>query len=601
MTRGGGVHIHVPMNDHGQMERTTGIGRELSRKRRDILAMEPEAALDAILDAPRPGPLVRSFTEQDFFLLIQEIGESDALELLSLASFRQWEHILDIEAWDRDRLDVQPLTRWLSLLMMANPARLVEWFLTDETELIEFYMFRNMDVFVRQHDQDPSDFGDGLFTLDDTFYIDFREDVGFDDEEARSLRDAFLTRFLEKLAEYDYPTYHRVMLEYGTFIPAEYEEEAYRRRNVRLAEKGFLPFEEAVSIYRPLKAKDLKAGGAKIIVKGDEGDGDLPAPIFPAVNMGADTPFTRALGTIGTEDVLEGLQAEFAGLSNRIVTADGITVRSREALRAVVEKACGYISIGLESLTTPADRRAVDVMAVLIKKYPLSRLFRVGYGKALALKWRARRWRKGAWFGKKGLPLSFWDEAWMGVVGGLLLEKPLFFDNYRTGVIYREFASLADIRSTRTSLDAVIALDDLLGRMDLPVVKNRFITYKRLFLTLWARNWLDLPQEMAPIGLDRFKTFFNALWTPGGAERRIRDDMKADFLGWAAEKSGKEKADIADRLGTVLTDLFASIASEYGAVAGSDLDPRWIHLFWVSRDPAADEPITQKENENAHI
>lgn len=579
------------MNDHRQMERKVGPVRDLSRARREILSMEPEAALDAILGAPQPGALVRSFTEQDFFLLLQEIGQNDALELLSLASFRQWEYVLDIEVWDRDRLDVRPLTRWLSLMMMASPARLVAWFLKDETELIEFYMFRNMNVFVRQHDQDPSDFGDGLFTLDDTFYIGFREDAGFDDEEEQSLRDAFLTRFLEKLAEYDYATFHRVMLEQGTFIPSEYEEEAYRRRNLRLAEKGFLPFDEAVSIYQPLKARELKTGGRKIIVKGRDSGADLPAPVLPAFAMGADTPFTRALGAIHVEEILEQLQAEFAGLNNQIIAADGGVVRSREALRDVVKKACGYISIGLESLTTPEDRQAVNAMAFLIKKYPLSRLFRVGYGKALALKWRAQRWRKTAWFHKRGLPLGFWDEEWMGVLGGLLLEKPLFFDNYRTGVIYREFASRADIRSTRTALDRVMALDSLLGRMDLPVVKNRFITYKRLLLTLWARRWLGLEPEPAPIGLDLFRSFFSALWTPGEGERRIRDDMKADFLGWLSETSGRETADIADRLGPVLTDLFDAVASEYGAVAESDLDPRWIHLFLT----------TQKENDNAHI
>ena len=37
-------------------------------------------------------------------------------------------------------------------------------------------------------------------------------------------------------------------------IPAEAEEEAFRQRNVRLAEKGLLPFEEAVGIYQPLPA-----------------------------------------------------------------------------------------------------------------------------------------------------------------------------------------------------------------------------------------------------------------------------------------------------------------------------------------------------------
>ncbi len=580
------------------MDLTTNTRRALSR--RDILSMEPEAALDAILNAPRPGALVRSFSEQDLYLLIQEIGHADALELLSLASFPQWAYILDIEAWDRDRLSMRSLTRWLDLLMTANPSRLVEWFLADQTELIEFYMFRNMAVFVRQHDQDPSDFGEGLFTIDDTFYIDIREDPGLEDGEEQQLRYGFLSRFLERLAEHDYGTYHRTMLEFSTFIPAEFEEEAYRLRNVRLAEKGFLPFEEAVSVYQPLKAGDLKAGGRKTMVTESDADADLPASIFPAMAMGADTTFTRALQAIRGEDVLEQLQSEFAGLSNQIIAADNIAVRTREGLRDIVKKACGYISIGLESLMPLEDRKAVNAMAALIKTYPLSRLFRVGYGKALSLKWRAQQWQKTAWFEKKRLPISFWDEEWMGVIGGLLLERPLYFDNYKSGVIYREFASLADIRSARTSLEAVIALDDLLGRMDLPVVKNRFITYKRLLLTLWARRWLGLSQELSPIEPDRFKVFFTALWTPGG-DRRIVNAMKDHFLQWLAEKSGMEAADIADALGPVMADLFQSIEAEYGAVDEKDLDPRLIDFFWVQRRSGSRNVNINKENGNAHI
>ena len=51
----------------------------------------------------------------------------------------------------------------------------------------------------------------------------------------------------------------------------------------------------------------------------------------------------------------------------------------------------------------------------------------------------------------------------MGVIGGLLLKHPLFYDNYETGVLYREFASYADIRKTETILNEIIAFDDLLA------------------------------------------------------------------------------------------------------------------------------------------
>jgi len=41
-----------------------------------------------------------------------------------------------------------------------------------------------------------------------------------------------------------------VLLEATHVIPAETEEEELRWRNVRLAEKGFLAFDEAIGIYQ---------------------------------------------------------------------------------------------------------------------------------------------------------------------------------------------------------------------------------------------------------------------------------------------------------------------------------------------------------------
>ena len=48
-------------------------------------------------------------------------------------------------------------------------------------------------------------------------------------------------------------------MESVSLIPSEIEEELFRLRNVRLAEKGFLPFHEAVGVYQPLQPRELAA------------------------------------------------------------------------------------------------------------------------------------------------------------------------------------------------------------------------------------------------------------------------------------------------------------------------------------------------------
>ena len=146
---------------------------QLQEKRRKILELPPEKALDRILDDPQPAALVHSFPEQDFYLLINEIGPEDSLPLLSLATNKQWEHIVDLETWQKDRLDPKAVTRWLSLLLEADSKRFFRWFLEEKLEFVELYLFRNLEVRIREHDQDPSDFGDDYFTLDDTYYFKF--------------------------------------------------------------------------------------------------------------------------------------------------------------------------------------------------------------------------------------------------------------------------------------------------------------------------------------------------------------------------------------------------------------------------------------------
>ncbi len=595
-----------------------GAARErlapLARKRREILTLPPERALDAILSFPQPPALVHSFSDMDLRLLIHDIGRSDALELLGLASTRQWEYVLDVEAWRKDRLDMGALTDWLSLMIEANPSQLIHWFKTGQTELMEYYLSRNISVAIRQHDQDPTELGDDLITFDDVFYIRFSgrkaeaghaeagqgeaeqgESLGDGEESGAGesapresgeasaspdadadIREAFIMRFLERLAEEDFEYFHRMMLEFSTFIPAEYEEEAFRMRNVRLAERGFAPFHEAVGVYQPLAEDAIAAGGEKWMQPERE---DAPPGFHPPILLGgqmagAATVFTEALETIGDPEALETLQSEFAGLSNQIAVADDRMIRSREDLAAVVRKACGYVGIGLQAAAPDGGGKAARRRGRLLRKYPLLRLFRVGYGKALALKWRARRWRESSWFAAAGLPLSFWDEAWMGVIGGLLLDRPLYFDNYQTGVIYREFADMADIAATGDALDQAMAVDGLLGRIDPPPPADPFLTWQNLLLTLWARAFLGLGPGEAELTMAELRRFFDQLWNKTGeGPSKIRPEMRDAFFRWAGVDG--------DAQASALDLLLDTVENEYGSVTAERLDARYIQLFRV--------------------
>jgi hypothetical protein len=578
------------MNADSENKKTIERYQTLARQRRQIMELPSEKALDAILDAPQPVALVHSFPEEDFYFLINDIGLENSLELMRLASNRQWEYIFDIEAWEKDRIEIHSVTRWLDLLLKIDSQRFIKWFLDDKTEFVEFYLFKNIEVKVRESDQDPSEFDKEFFTFDDSIYFRFREDV-FDPDAMereseptiREHRDAFLSTFFRLLADYDHLIYQKVLLESSSVIPAETEEEAYRLRNVRLAEKGFMPFDEAIGIYQALKPQDFAKQSVKYTVKDDERRQLLPVPLYHAGMLKEDNLFAGALKRIETNEVLEQIQSEFAGLCNQIVAADQETIRDRELLSAIVKKACGYLNIGLESLTAEGKQHDINRATALIQQYPLAGIFRVGYGRALELKWKAERWRKTSWFEKEGLLLNFWDQDGMGVLGGLFIKKPLFYDNYATGVLYREFISTEDVDKTAKVLNEIIYLDELLALTDFKLerISDGSLTYKNLLLTLWVSNYLGLSKKPAPLTLDEFKRFFDDLWSGEGKPRKTSRKMKEAFLHWLSDLTGQALYEISQKLDQTLENLFSEIESELGEVSSKDLVPEFIHLFLI--------------------
>ena len=155
-------------------------------------------------------------------------------------------------------------------------------------------------------------------------------------------------------------------------------------------------------------------------------------------------------------------------LCNRIIVADRQKIARRETLAEVVQKVCGYLHIGLQRLQDQTTNGKLQPLSAAntLGRYHLEGVFRLGYGAAVGLKQAAEGWVHRSWFAGRGLPLTFWGETWLGVIGGLLLKRPLFFDNYQTGSMYREFASWEDIEKSERQLEQVQIFDRLLDRLD---------------------------------------------------------------------------------------------------------------------------------------
>ncbi len=576
------------MNDTANSLQTKKMEHDqaLATERRKILAMPPEKALDAIAEHPFPVTLVQSMAEEDLYFLVHRIGPEDAQPVLALASNQQWEYVMDLESWNRDRLDPHSMTQWLHRLLKADNDRFTHWITSEKKEDFAFYLYRNIEVHIREYDQDPGEIGEDFFTEDQTYYVRLRP-YPEAQKPLQEERDQFLVDLLRRISVFDFTQYRNLLLESTALVPAEAEEELYRLRHVRLAERGLLPLEEAVGVYQPLKTDDLAARRRKPGAFSGRIVDTYPLPIEPDRPTAEANLFARTLAQIHDEGTLQRLQAEFAGLCNQVIAADQIKMREKEALARVVQKVGDYISIGLEKAAADSGGNKPYAGPDLLQSQYLADIFRVGYGCALAMKWKADKWQHTAWFTGQGLPLSFWGESWLGVLGGLLIKKPLFYNALGAGPLYREFASLADIAHTETALNTIMAFDDLLGLMNIeidPAQSQGFLTCQNLILTLWANHHLGQAGTVkapVPLTLEQFRRFFGELWQPGTHPRRISDTMRELFLDWLAGRSALATFEIAERMSPALEQLFEAIEQELGAVKAADLDPRYIQMFLI--------------------
>ncbi|MGA8179767.1 MAG: DUF6178 family protein [Desulfobacterales bacterium] len=563
----------------------------LARERKKIISLPAEEVLNAVLKSSQSTALVQSFSEEDFYFLIHHIGLEDAHPLLYLASDKQWEYMVDIEVWEKDRINLSAATKWFDLLFRIDPNRFIRWSLNQKVEFMAFYLYKNIEVKIRETDQDPSDFGDDFFTLDDIFYIRFSGEESEDERngnESRETnekhRDVFLFKFLKTLADIDHIIYQNMLMASSNVIPAECEEEVYRLRNGRLAEKGFMPHEEAVGIYQPMKVNDFMQQKMKFTTDDPDRKLFFPVPLSHTGILEEENNFTVALKGIPSVEVLNQIQAEFAGLCNRIISADQKNIRDRNELKPIVQKACGYLNMGLEKLAGENEEPAGNRFSSLIQHYPLINIFRVGFGLAMDLKWRAEKWLKTSWFNAKGLLLGFWGEEGMGVLGGLLIKKPLYFNTDNSGELYREFISVEDIKKTEKSLNEIMAFDEIFSLIAIEPESDtdEYLTYKNFVLTLWVRHHLGLAEKLLPLTLDEFRCFFDSLWADQKPPRKTSLSSKASLLDWLSDKTGLMHPEISQKLGPSLENLFNEMESEYGEVSRNDLDPRYIHLFLIT-------------------
>src|SRR5262245_10936665 len=89
-----------------------------------------------LLSSQNSLPLTRALSSEKLFYTLKEIGLTDAVDLLALASPEQVRDMVDLDCWRKDALDDRRLLTWLMLLDEAGSSKLAEWALHVDVELL---------------------------------------------------------------------------------------------------------------------------------------------------------------------------------------------------------------------------------------------------------------------------------------------------------------------------------------------------------------------------------------------------------------------------------------------------------------------------------
>ena len=541
---------------------------------KELFALPGRDILNKILDLDNPREMVQALPCEDFFWLIKKVGEEDSVALLELASVDQWQYLLDLEIWEKDRLDIPHASRWMSLLKQADCRKLVKWLFSEGQYLAHYHFFRTLEVVVINDKDEVFDIPEGFFSLDGVFYIRV-----LDPQYRQSME-----HIIRVMADENTNKYQALLLGLAGVLPAEVEEEIYRLRNVRLAEHGFLPYEEAIAVYAPLDPAVLEKEERQDFLEIIH-DSEIRAtvPLMPLSQTGTQNVFIDVVGHIGDPIFLDRLRLEFAGLANQILSADGAITPDMEGLVEACKKAARLINLAIER----ACSRDLLSAEKLLRSHSLVTLFRVGFGMGLKLKWEVESWLKGSWFYGQGLEPGFWGGYRGGILKGLLKKRPQVFIGSEQREEYKDFEWISELSECLDILRELMVLDGLLEKLveshplKEEIIHSPELTFHPILFNLWARLLLNMEPSFSGISLEKAKSLFSRLRGRSRKPPYRMDNFKGHFVRNFMAYVSDADPEAASILEYTLSRIWEEFSDEHEYVSVNDLEGRYSRFLMI--------------------
>lgn len=515
------------------------------------MACAAEERAQAIIETDDPAAVIQAMSPQEAYLTIKDAWEGDGRLLLPYVATEEIPAFIDLDCWDADGLNLASLIEWfwaLADISLEHLAQAVaeldlEISVTIFAHYIEIAQASSVD------DNVPDLLAAGFETLDDVFFLRFKSD---------SPDNELLKRLLKELYAAYPQVYRTIMYSSDAESFTSLEEEAFLQRRLRLTELGFVPADEALTVYRRQKPEKLMQTelDGRLVPRFEAGDWHLPAVYRPA----GGSLLAQTLDAVATAQ-RERLGFELVYLVNKLIMADFKPLNSSSELNDAVAKAAGLIAIGLDAA---ADRKGLEA-AQTLSCMNVEQLFSLGYNLILDEQQRYRDLKL-----ERGLLPSAERE----LIDGLLRKRPLYGTH--------DFETPDDLRSLRATLarlEALKLMTDGLAWQTLDLAATNLggpesLDLENLALTMLALNVLDAGDGLRPLRPEEFRRFA-ALVTAGG---KLKPSFTEDLNTFIKTKG------VNDRTAAELAaSLSARLEGEIAALDAAKAEARFVTALIVAQ------------------
>jgi hypothetical protein len=542
-----------------------------------LLQVRGKERLHTLFLSKDPEQLLQHLPELEVFLTVKEIGERDALPLVSLTTPEQFQLLLDLDCWKRDELDPEKILHWLEILLECGEKKIAQFIHAEDPEFIALLLKKFLRVTTLEGE--PVEVSENVppFTLDQYYFVHF---MG---KETRPV----LERFLKIFSLIEPGGYPKLMEALIWELGSEIEEGQYRIRNARLAEHGFPDLEEALEIYRFIQPDSLAPGEKGSFTRGAE-EGAQGQPAFYLTYVDESPFFSSVLVRIDDPGERDRLKMEMTALCNRAMVAEATDLSRFEEIERITKKAFHYLNLGLQYLSGQEETKALEILRSL----PLLKVFRCGASLTLLLRKKADALFRGPWFEGREENLVLLDPPHLERFEGLLKKRPSL---HRQGKI-EDFKNLQELREAEAFIEMVGSvtrvLRDQVG-VHLQDLKNldltgchpdhwRRITLSTLFLTSLANQVFKGSFRFEAIERTRLNDLFSRVFErneqgKGVIKMEIRNGLQ-DWFESIEDDENKRSQLLAFR--DFCLDL---LEEEFGKIRpGGEVDPRFVKGLLIS-------------------